>query len=74
MKILTKLTSRKFLTALSAIITGIALIASGSTVEGTATVISAVIAYIAAEGIIDAKFAGSIAKGVSENLNGGEAK
>lgn len=51
----TKLTSRKFLVAVAGIASGIVLIANGSTTEGVATVIASVIAYLAAEGYIDAK-------------------
>ncbi|MBQ9133730.1 MAG: hypothetical protein IJX64_04280 [Clostridia bacterium] len=51
----TKLTSRKFLVAVAGIASGIVLIANGSTAEGVATVIASVIAYLAAEGYIDAK-------------------
>ena len=50
----TKLTSRKFLVAVAGIASGIVLIANGSTTEGVATVIASVIAYLAAEGYIDA--------------------
>ena len=50
----TKLTSRKFLVAVAGIVSGIVLIANGSTTEGVATVIASVIAYLAAEGYIDA--------------------
>ena len=50
-----KLTSRKFLTALAGLITGILLIISGDTTEGTASVICAVISYCASEGYVDAK-------------------
>ena len=50
----TKLTSRKFLVAVAGIVSGIVLIAGGNTTEGVATVIASVIAYLAAEGYIDA--------------------
>ena len=50
----TKLTSRKFLVAVAGIASGIVLLANGSTTEGVATVIASVIAYLAAEGYIDA--------------------
>ena len=49
-----KLTSRKFLVAVAGIVSGVVLIANGSTTEGVATVIASVIAYLAAEGYIDA--------------------
>lgn len=49
----TKLTSRKFLIAVAGIVSGIALIFNGSTTEGVSTIIASVVAYLAAEGIID---------------------
>lgn len=49
-----KFTSRKFLTALSGIITGIILIVMGDVTEGATTLASAVIAYCVAEGYVDA--------------------
>ena len=48
-----KFTSRKFLTALSGVITGIFLILMGDTTEGTTAVVSSVVAYLAAEGLVD---------------------
>ena len=50
-----KFTSRKFLTALSGVVTGIFLILMGDTTEGATTVVSSVVAYLVAEGIIDSK-------------------
>lgn len=50
-----KLTSRKFLTALSGLITGIFLIIMGDVTEGATAVISSVVAYCAAEGYVDGK-------------------
>lgn len=50
-----KLTSRKFIVSVSGIISGIVLIASGSTTEGVTAVIASVVAYLIAEGYIDAK-------------------
>ena len=52
---LKKLTSRKFIVSVSGIISGIVLIASGSTTEGATAVIASVVAYLIAEGYIDAK-------------------
>lgn len=49
-----KLTSRKFLLAVAGVVSGIVLIANGSTTEGVATIISSVVAYLVAEGLIDA--------------------
>lgn len=50
-----KLTSRKFLTALSGLITGIFLIIMGDVTEGATAVISSVVAYCVAEGYVDGK-------------------
>ena len=50
-----KFTSRKFITALAGIVTGVVVIATGNTREGVIAVISSVIAYLIAEGYIDAK-------------------
>lgn len=50
-----KFTSRKFLTALTGLITGIILIIAGDVTEGATTVISAVAAYCIAEGYVDGK-------------------
>ena len=49
----TKLTSRKFLVAVAGIVSGVVLIAGGSTAEGTTMIATSVVAYLAAEGIID---------------------
>lgn len=48
-----KITSRKFLVAVAGIISGIALVAGGSVNEGVTTIVASVVAYLAAEGIID---------------------
>ena len=48
-----KLTSRKFLIAVAGVISGIALILNGSLSEGATTVVASVVAYLAAEGLID---------------------
>ena len=48
-----KLTSRKFITALTGIITGILLIVTGSISEGASTLAASVAAYCFAEGIVD---------------------
>jgi hypothetical protein len=52
---MSKFTSRKFLAALTGVITGIALIISGNIIEGASTVITSIVAYIMAEGYIDGK-------------------
>ena len=66
-----KFTSRKFIACLAGIITGIAVIINGSTIEGITAVISSVVAYLIAEGYIDAKAvksAAEIAGNVAENV------
>lgn len=45
--------SKKLTTAFTGILSGLALVFSGNQTEGTATIISSVIAYIVAEGLID---------------------
>lgn len=52
---LKKLTSRKFIVSVSGIISGIVLITSGNTTEGVTAIIASVVAYLIAEGYIDAK-------------------
>ena len=52
---MSKFTSRKFLAAIAGILTGIALIISGNTVEGASAVMTAIVAYIVAEGYVDGK-------------------
>lgn len=59
-----KLKSRKFLTALSGLITGIVLIIAGDKTEGITAVVSSVVAYCAAEGYVD----GQIVKNKIENM------
>lgn len=48
-----KFTSRKFLVALGGILGGILLILTGNTAEGVTATVTAVIGYLAAEGLID---------------------
>ena len=50
-----KFTSRKFIAAIAGILTGIALIISGNTVEGASAVMTSIVAYIVAEGYVDGK-------------------
>lgn len=52
--LLQKLTSRKFLIAIAGLISGIMLIVNGNVDEGVTSVVASVIAYLVAEGIIDA--------------------
>ena len=49
----TKLTSRKFMVAVAGIVGGIALLAAGNTTEGATMIATSVVAYLAAEGLID---------------------
>lgn len=49
----TKLTSRKFLVAAAGVVSGIVLIADGSTAEGVTAIVTSVVAYLAAEGLVD---------------------
>ena len=51
---LNKFLSRKFLLALSGIISGIILIINGEVAAGTSSIIASVVSYLAAEGIVDA--------------------
>lgn len=48
-----KFTSRKFLTALTGLITGIILIIMGDVSQGVTSVVSSVVAYCIAEGYVD---------------------
>ena len=52
---MSKFTSRKFLAAIAGILTGIALIVSGNTIEGASAVMTSIVAYIVAEGYVDGK-------------------
>lgn len=52
---LSKLTSRKFIACVAGVVTGIALIVNGNTVEGVTSVIASVVGYIIAEGYVDSK-------------------
>lgn len=49
----TKLTSRKFLIAAAGVVSGIVLIANGNVTEGVTSIIASVVAYLAAEGLVD---------------------
>ncbi|MBR5538440.1 MAG: hypothetical protein IKU61_00925 [Clostridia bacterium] len=53
MKFKEKLTSRKFIVAVAGIASGIALVSSGNVNEGVTAIVASVVAYLAAEGIID---------------------
>lgn len=70
-----KLTSRKFLVAVAGIVSGIVLIANGNTTEGVSTIIASVVAYLAAEGLIDmAAVKNTVDKAdeAVEDMSGGE--
>ena len=60
-----KLKSRKFLAALTGLITGIVLIIAGDKTEGITAVVSSVVAYCAAEGYVD----GQVIKSRIENIS-----
>ena len=49
----TKLTSRKFLIAAAGVISGIVLLVNGNVTEGVTSIIASVVAYLAAEGLVD---------------------
>lgn len=49
-----KLTSRKFLIAVAGLASGVALIINGNVEEGVTSIVASVVAYLVAEGIIDA--------------------
>lgn len=48
-----KITSRKFIAAITGVITGICMVIGGNASEGAATVIASIIGYLAAEGYVD---------------------
>ena len=50
-----KYTSRKFIAAISGMVAGALMILSGNITQGTAAIISSVVVYCIAEGIIDAR-------------------
>lgn len=64
-----KLLSRKLWVALIGVITGIVLIAAGTVTEGVATVISSILGYLVAEGLIDAKAVQAVVDQVDEKLD-----
>ncbi|MBQ5389587.1 MAG: hypothetical protein IIU58_01625 [Clostridia bacterium] len=61
-----KLTSRKFLVAVAGIASGIVLLANGSVTEGATMIATSVVAYLAAEGVIDL----AAVKNTADELNG----
>ena len=64
-----KLLSRKLWIALIGVITGVVLIATGTTVEGAATVITSVLGYLISEGYIDSKAVNTVIEQVDEKLD-----
>ena len=58
----TKLTSRKFLIAVSGVISGIVLVASGNATEGMGAIVASVLGYLVAEGYIDGKAVKAVAE------------
>lgn len=64
-----KLLSRKLWVALIGVLTGIVLIASGTTTEGVATVITSILGYLIAEGYIDAKAVSAVIDHVDEQMD-----
>ena len=67
-----KLSSRKFWSAMVGVVSGIGLIATGNTNEGTSIIISSILGYLLTEGYIDAKAATSakeIMQQIQEYLN-----
>ena len=71
-EILRKLTSRKFIVAAAGIVSGVALVISGSEVEGVAAIIASVLGYLVAEGYIDAKAVKATADAVSDSVDAAE--
>ncbi len=51
--VLRKVSSRKFIVAVSGVISGIVLVVNGSTTEGVTAIVTSVVAYLAAEGLVD---------------------
>ena len=51
--VLKKIGSRKFIVAVSGVVSGIVLIAGGNVTEGVTAIVTSVVAYLAAEGLVD---------------------
>ena len=51
--VLKKVSSRKFIVAVSGVVSGIVLVANGSSTEGVTAIVTSVVAYLAAEGLVD---------------------
>lgn len=52
-ELLRKVSSRKFLVAVAGVVSGAVLIAGGSVREGVTAIVASVVAYLAAEGVVD---------------------
>lgn len=68
-----KLTSRKFLIAAAGVVSGIVLLANGNVTEGVTSIIASVVAYLAAEGLVDmaaVKKTVSQAESVADKMDG----
>ena len=51
--VLKKVSSRKFIVAVSGVVSGIVLVVNGSTTEGVTAIVTSVVAYLGAEGLVD---------------------
>ena len=51
--VLKKVSSRKFIVAVRGVVSGIVLVVNGSTTEGVTAIVTSVVAYLAAEGLVD---------------------
>lgn len=69
-KILKKLSSRKFLMAVGGIASGLMLIINNEVTEGATVICTSVVAYLAAEGIIDYKAVGGNSGGSVQDGGG----
>ena len=66
--VLKKVSSRKFLVAVSGVVSGIVLIVGGNTTEGVTAIVTSVVAYLAAEGLVD------MAAGRKQSENAGKTE
>ena len=64
--VLKKIGSRKFLVAISGVISGVVLIAGGNITEGVTAIVTSAVAYLAAEGLVDMAAVKKTAGGLSE--------
>lgn len=63
---LQKFKSRKFLAAVSGILSGIIICINGDTLSGTAAIISSIAIYCITEGYVDAKAVGNVIQVVGD--------